>query len=339
MSGVPTNLRVLNLFFDLLTSEHGRTKNQVRASSGYSSMGHAAFESAFQRDKDALREAGIVLELVGEPGTERYRVDPASFPSDDRELTPTDLALVDLAVSAWSSVPAAHTQMLRTKLAALAPEDAGGGLVPVMVGLDGAQRVVDILNAIRDRRVISFTYAASSGTGQRAVEPWRLVLRGGGLYLHGWDLDRDAPRVFRLSRFRGDVEILGEPGDAPAPAEDPADPFEALVVAPVLRVRPGAGAHVRLYATAPADVAEPTRTREFPSHAVGSAPRVDEDDDGPTDWDRLDGRPDEVGEWISRILADAQDVVVVAPKELRRSILERLEAAALWPRPSGVHHA
>jgi len=321
MSGVPTNLRVLNLFFDLLTSDHGRTKSQVRASPGYSSMGHAAFESAFQRDKDALREAGIVLELVGDPGAERYRVDPASFPPDDRELTHTDLALVELAVSAWSSVPAAHTQMLRTKLAALAPEDAGGGLVPVVLGLDGSQRLVDILDALRDRRVISFTYAAGSGTGQRAVEPWRLVLRGGGLYLHGLDLDRDAPRVFRLSRFRGDIETLGDPGDAPAPPDDPGDPFEELVVAPVLRVRPGAAAHVRLYTTAPGDR----------GGGWGG--------DGPADWDLLDGRPDEVGEWISRVLADARDVVVVAPQQLRHAVLERLEAAAGWRRPGGGHHA
>lgn len=304
---VPTNLRVLNLFFDLLTAPRGRTKDQVRASAGYSTMSPSAFESAFQRDKDALREAGVVLEIDAGVDGERYRVGAGSFPRAEEELDATDLALIDLAVSAWSSVPPARTQMLRSKLAARSGDAPGAPLMPVALGLDGSQRVVDVLDAIRERRTVSFTYAAGSGTRERAVEPWRLVLRGSGLYLHGWDLDREAPRMYRLSRIRGDIETLGEPGDARAPVGDPGDPFDTLVVAPVLWARVGAAPHVRLHADAGADEGAP-----------------------PAGWEVLRGQPDDTGEWISRVLADAQDAIVREPADLRRAVLARLAAAAAW---------
>jgi proteasome accessory factor B len=325
---VPTSLRVLSLFFDLLTSERGRTKDQVRRSPGYEELSPSAFESAFQRDKDSLREAGIVLELVPGPAQERYRVAAESFPEEGAHLSAVDLALVDLAVSAWSSVPAAGAQMLRSKLASRAERGPDGALVPVVLGLDGSQRLVDVLDAIRARQPIAFTYAASSGTGERSVEPWRLVLRGSGLYLQGLDLDREAPRMFRLSRIRGEVERLGEPGDAPPPAEDPGDPFEALTVSPVLRVRPGGAPRVRLHTVASGN--------EGPSD--GGAP-ADRSTSG-AGWETVRGLPDEIGGWISRILREAPDVVVVEPEDLRREILDRLRAAAQWePQTRRGRHA
>lgn len=310
---VPTNLRVLNLFFDLLSSERGRTKEQLRGTSGYAGLSDSAFESRFQRDKDALRASGVVLDLVGPPGAERYRVSPASFPGSGTHLTPIDLSLVHMAVRAWSSVPTARQDVLMSKLRARTVGDGPGADAPVVLDLEGAEVVATVMDALDRHQPLGFTYTSASGTAERAVEPWRLVLRGRALYLWGWDLDREAPRLFRLSRIHSGPERLGEPGDAQVPPEDLPDPFEELVVSPRLRVRAGAAHEVRLRATG-----------------------IHEGEDG---WDVVDGAPDEIHSWISAVLPVATDVVVLGPAALRDEVLTRLRAARDWHRAGEGHHA
>lgn len=315
---VPTNLRVLNLFLDLLSSEHGRTKEQMRSTSGYAGLGDSAFESRFQRDKDALRAAGVILELDEGPGPERYRISPRSFPTSAVHLEPTDLSLVHMAVRAWSSVPTARRDVLLSKLAARSDGTATAGTAAVEIDLEGADVVAEVMEAIEQRRPLSFTYTSASGTAERAVEPWRLLLRGRALYLWGWDLDRDASRLFRLSRIPSGVELLGEPGDARVPEGELSDPFEERTVSPLLRVRRGAAPRVRLRAR---DV----REGDSAAHEGAAAPRADRET-----WEELRGAPDEINSWISAVLAEVTDVVVLEPARLRDAVTERLRVAATW---------
>lgn len=319
-----TNLRVLNLFLDLLSSERGRTKERMRSSPGYAGLGDSAFESRFQRDKDALRAAGVVLELEQIDGVDRYRISPSSFPSEGTHLDPTQLSLVHMAVRAWSSVPASRREVLFAKLAARSEGPGVGHPVAVELDLEGADVVADVMEGIEEHRPLSFTYTSSSGTAERAVEPWRLLLRGRALYLWGWDLDREAPRVFRLSRIPSGVELLGEPGDARVPEEDLPDPFEERTVSPLLRVRRGRAHRVRL------------RSRDVRTHEGDAAssrsrpPRHFHSDDGTDEWEELRGAPDEINAWISAVLAEVTDVVVVEPARLRDQVLARLRTAATW---------
>ncbi len=305
---MPSNLRVLNLFFDLFTSERGRTKDWIRASRGYAGLNGPAFESAFQRDKDALREAGVVLEINGETSAGRYRVSADSFVGAGTHLTRTDLSLVQMAVDAWSTAGSVHAQALLPKLAARSDDDGEDVAFPLVLGLDGADAVTDILQAIEGHQPVGFSYTSASGTGDRAVEPWRLILRGRGLYLWGWDLDREAPRLFRLSRLRSGIELLGEPGDAHVGPEDASDPFESLLVEPLVRVRHGGARQVRL-------------------HCVAESEPTDADPDG---WEILRGVPDEIGDWISLVLPEASDAVVLEPPRLREAVLTRLRGAVSW---------
>ena len=55
-TAVNANVRVLELFVELLGARPGRTKAQLRALPGYQGLADDAFETQFQRDKDALRE-------------------------------------------------------------------------------------------------------------------------------------------------------------------------------------------------------------------------------------------------------------------------------------------
>lgn len=94
MSTAPSaNVRVLELFVELLGARPGRTKAQLRSLPGYRGLADEAFETQFQRDKDALRDAGVHLS-VGR--SERYAIDGDSF-APDIEVTSVDRVLLSLA--------------------------------------------------------------------------------------------------------------------------------------------------------------------------------------------------------------------------------------------------
>ena len=94
MSTAPSaNVRVLELFVELLGARPGRTKAQLRSLPGYRGLADEAFETQFQRDKDALRDAGVHLS-VGR--SERYAIDRDSF-APDIEVTSVDRVLLSMS--------------------------------------------------------------------------------------------------------------------------------------------------------------------------------------------------------------------------------------------------
>ena len=74
-------------------------------------------------------------------------------------------------------------------------------------GRDLSQRLSKIETAISRRKTIEFTYYTMErdDTEKRKVDPYHLVFRGGQFYLIGQSHERDAVRVFRLSRIQGKV--------------------------------------------------------------------------------------------------------------------------------------
>lgn len=299
---VSTSARVLGLLIELLGAERPRTKSQLRRLPGYSGLGEAAFESQFQRDKAALREAGVDLRVTG-AGEDSYRVDDSSFAAPIRPLDDAEVALIQLAVSAWRN-GGAELPGLAPKIAA-SSSAVPGEVAPLSLGLEGAETVARIVEAIRERRILGFDYRSDSGSFERAVEPWRLILRGRALYLWGRDLDRDEERLFRLSRFSSEAEFLGGAGDAGPVPDDLPDPFEHLMVSPLLALRPGGAKGVRAFVE-PLDA----------SDGAG--------------WETALGEAGERGEWISRILSEGEDVVVLEPDDFREDLRRRIAAAAQW---------
>lgn len=76
-----------------------------------------------------------------------------------------------------------------------------------------------LMLACRDRRPVTFDYrkANAARPEQRQVEPWTLECWRGHWYLAGWDRDRGAERVFRLSRISGRVRSRAGAFTAPVP--------------------------------------------------------------------------------------------------------------------------
>ena len=74
-------------------------------------------------------------------------------------------------------------------------------------GRELSQRLSKIETAIFRRKTIVFDYYTMGRDSQetRKVDPLHLLYRGGQFYLVGYSHEREAVRVFRLSRIRGKV--------------------------------------------------------------------------------------------------------------------------------------
>src|SRR5205085_10332234 len=74
-------------------------------------------------------------------------------------------------------------------------------------GHDVSQRLAKIETAIFRRKTITFDYYTMERdeVGSRRVDPYQLLYQGGQFYLVGRSHERNAIRVFRLSRIRGKV--------------------------------------------------------------------------------------------------------------------------------------
>ena len=308
-TAVNANVRVLELFVELLGARPGRTKAQLRALPGYQGLADDAFETQFQRDKDALRDAGAHMTIHA---GERYSIAWDSF-APGIEVTSADRALMSLAARAWDSTEF-FADAIDAKAAAASSDDISAPTIHL--GLTGVGAATVLSQAIRERRVVSFEYPGSRGLTERSVEPWALSVQGRALYLWGWDLDRGGERTFRVSRIRSQISFLGEPGDASLAPEGAEFPRVSSFVSPIVNVREGSTARTLLHGY---EAGASSEEHGSPRHG----------------WERIALEGAEMGTWIGRLLPVADDVVVVAPELLRGAMVTRLRTAATW----GEHDA
>src|SRR5512142_1088452 len=185
----------------------------------------AAFRRMFERDKDDLRELGIPLETGSDSAWDDelgYRIRPGDYALPDIALDADEAAALGLAARLWSSASLADASARAVRKLA-----AGGA--QTRPGPDGLEPRVDAtepafepcLAAVRSGRAVRFPYRRTGDqepTG-RHVEPWGVVSWHGRWYLVGHDLDRGAPRVFRLSRVAGPVRAVGPAGAVRVPPD------------------------------------------------------------------------------------------------------------------------
>ena len=189
---------------------------------GYSDMNDDAFARRFYADRAELESLGIQLG-VEKPGegffeAELYSLPPENFYLDPIEFADDELASLSTALMLLSEGEFAYAEPLRLALQQVAwghPNPLKEGeRAPVEMamtasagGRDLSQRLSKIETAISRRKTIEFTYYTMERdeTAKRKVDPYHLVFRGGQFYLIGHSHERDAVRVFRLSRIQGKV--------------------------------------------------------------------------------------------------------------------------------------
>ncbi len=306
--------RLLGLVVCLLSSERYLTAIQIRAAVPGYPESFEAFKRMFERDKEELRELGIPLEtgsnsaLDEEPG---YRIPRQAYELPEIRLEPDEAAVLSLAARVWRQAElagAAAGALLKLRAAGVdAEETPQPGIEP---RLAGEAAFGPLWEAVRDRRPVTFAHRAAgrSEPQQRRLDPWGVVNRHGRWYVAGHDADRDAVRVFRLSRIEGPVRFTGPAGSVTVPeGTDVRETVRGWDTHPpaqrnaLLRVRTGSGQGIRRYATS-----------------------VRPDGDG---WELIEAPFSEVG-WYSEHLASfGRAVIVVEPTDLREAVITQLKGA------------
>lgn len=174
-----------------------------------------------RRDLQALQEAGFAVFDEGEENeTKKWRLDGSAFRSVGEGLTVADVAALYLSramvegVSGWplanelretfAKIERGLNPRMREFLSTL-PQVISAKAGPR--SSLSSSRLVDItrrlFDATRDRRVVEMRYfsAASNRAKSYVVEPYRLTLAQGGVYLVGWVPQYQEFRTFAADRI------------------------------------------------------------------------------------------------------------------------------------------
>jgi proteasome accessory factor B len=312
--------RLLNLYIMLLAQTRFVSKQDIRRAhyGEYpdNPRGLEAFEKAFERDKEDLRELGVVIE-VGSLDSyfddeQGYRISPDASSLPEIRFEADEAAVLGIAARAWEqhTLARATTEAMR-KLAAQGVEVDASRLDLVPPSLRAEEPAFDACwEATQKRRVITFDYRRpGEEASRRRLQPWGVVRSSGRWYVVGYDLDRQAERVFRLSRVQGKVSSTGKTAAYDVPAGT-----DVKAVAQ------------RLVHRTP-DIEATVLVRQRTGVALRRrADAIEEDVTGPDDgsaWDRLTVSG-QVHDLANSVLSLGSNAVVEAPDDLRADVISRL---------------
>lgn len=312
--------RILNLTICLLVTRSFLPKSRIREIvEGYHDLSDQAFERTFERDKDELRALGIPLQVGtfdpvfdDEPG---YRIERSDFELPPIELDAEEAAAVGVAARSWRQASVAESTrsaLAKLRAAGIEPDTAQlGSLEPSVSANEPAFE--PLWRSVLDRARVSFTYRDQS---TRTLEPWGLTSHRGRWYVIGHDTDRNATRMFKLSRIVDQPRRVSRDGAYQVPADldlrrlarslTPEQPRAQAVVA----IRPGKAPALRRRGRPVTDAADRFDQRwpaGFEVYEVGYA---------------------DTGYQTDELAGYAADVVVLAPPELRAAVIDRLQTVA-----------
>jgi predicted DNA-binding transcriptional regulator YafY len=215
-------IRQLSLISYLMAERRPVTAPEIRRDvEGYSAMNEDAFARRFYADRSELEALGIVLSVEkpveGLVEQETYSLPPENFHLPAIEFTDQELAALHTALHLLDG-EFAYAEPLRLALQQIswgrpsplsAPEQhtVALGITGSAGGHEVSQRLAKIETAIFRRKTIVFDYYTMERdeVGPRRVDPYQLLYQGGQFYVVGRSHERDAIRVFRLSRIRAKV--------------------------------------------------------------------------------------------------------------------------------------
>jgi proteasome accessory factor B len=307
--------RQLKLVILLLNARRPLTFEELREALGaYGQEDRDAAKRQFERDKDDLRTIGIPLQTEPVDYLDEsilgYRIDREAYTLPEITFTPEEAAA--LFVSAHAPGGNGEAAVAFGKLAYGLDAAILSGLPDrVATGVEAsAPHLEAVADAVRRRRLVRFGYRSSKGAeGDREVDAWGLVFSRGSWYLVGRDRTREDVRTFRLSRF---LSSIGDVGEAQTPPQG-FDARERLRAGPwgmgdpEITARIAFSPKVGPWAISQAPGSEILRTRR----------------DG---WVEADVPASGREEFVSWVLSFGPDAEVLAPEEVRRAVVRRLEA-------------
>jgi proteasome accessory factor C len=215
-------IRQLSLISYLMAERRPVTAPEIRRDvEGYSAMNEDAFARRFYADRSELESLGIVLSVEkpidGLVEQENYSLPPENFHLPPIEFSDQELAALHTALQLLDG-EFAYAEPLRLALQQIswgrpsplsAPDQhtVALGITGSAGGHEISQRLAKIETAIFRRKTIVFEYYTMErdATGSRKVDPYQLLYQGNQFYVVGRSHEREAIRVFRLSRILGKV--------------------------------------------------------------------------------------------------------------------------------------
>jgi len=215
-------IRQLSLISYLMAERRPVTALEIRRDvEGYSGMNEDAFARRFYADRSELESLRIQLTVDrpadGAAEQENYSLRPENFHLPPIAFTTKELAALQTALSLLDG-EFAYAEPLRLALQQItwgrpsplrAPEQRSValGITASAGGHELSARLAKVETAIFRNKTIVFEYYTMErdDVGTRRVDPYHLLFQGGQFYLLGYSHEREAIRVFRLSRIRGKV--------------------------------------------------------------------------------------------------------------------------------------
>jgi proteasome accessory factor BC len=215
-------IRQLSLISYLMAERRPVTALEIRRDvEGYSGMNEDAFARRFYADRAELESLRIQLTVErpvdGAAEQENYSLRPENFHLPPIAFTDKELAALQTSLSLLDG-EFAYAEPLRLALQQItwgrpsplrAPEQRSValGITASAGGHELSARLAKVETAIFRNKTILFEYYTMERdeVGPRRVDPYHLLYQGGQFYLLGYAHEREAIRVFRLSRIRGKV--------------------------------------------------------------------------------------------------------------------------------------
>ena len=206
--------RMVNLALFLASTRTPRTAEDCRAAGlGYpDDQDDAAFIRMFERDKDALRAGGLVIEVVDTGDSDAYRIDPDATYARPLDLADFERSVLRAVATAFVEDPGfPFGDELRSAAAKLGTSGDGGPLASADLGRTAPSgqgvHARAIAEAVQTRKTLTFEYTNTADvTRQRSVDPYGVFFRDGSWYLVGRDRDVDEVRTYAVTRMR-DIDV------------------------------------------------------------------------------------------------------------------------------------
>ena len=190
--------RTLNLLAELLNAERPKSADELKNRVGMYPEDKAAFRRTFDRDKNALRDMGVPLQILPVPGSnppvDGYIIDKSEYYLNELELTSAELRSLNLASSSveildgLSEIEAIH------KLGGY-EEELNENVIQLPTTDD--EKLSLLYDSIINRKTLEFTYAEKG----RSLEPWRLEFATGRWYITGNDTSENKVKTFRVGKI------------------------------------------------------------------------------------------------------------------------------------------
>lgn len=218
MSDLKTE-RLINLTLALLASNRYLTKSEIFTTvAGYRGSDET-MERMFERDKDEIRNLGIVIEVRGvDPlfeDEQGYLINSDTFQIKLDEFSQEDLLYLTMAANLWhASALQNESKTALLKIQSLSgPIEANSINSPVIQDNEDSKTISTIFDAMEKYKVLTFEYKGTI----RKVEPYGLYTQSGFWYLVA--KENSNLKTFKLVRIDSGVEALGKPGDFAKPSD------------------------------------------------------------------------------------------------------------------------